>query len=155
MSPKCCLQRAYCSSPRWYISMENHGGMILTGETEELEKTCPSATLSTTNPTWTDPGTDPGLRSESPTSNRHGHSHVLSRVYVSNIHVYRNTSALKLFWFWTISVFRWRHCRVVIEYCLWPWRSSVQRPPRVYCVWGLAACRYVGSPPRSLFLSTV
>jgi hypothetical protein len=25
------------------------------------EKTCPSATLSTTNPTWTDPGIEPGL----------------------------------------------------------------------------------------------
>jgi hypothetical protein len=24
-------------------------------------KTCPSATLSTTNPTWTDPGLNPGL----------------------------------------------------------------------------------------------
>jgi hypothetical protein len=27
------------------------GGMILTGETEGLRKTCPSATLSSTNPT--------------------------------------------------------------------------------------------------------
>jgi hypothetical protein len=25
-------------------------------------KTCPSATLSTTNPTWTEPGSNPGLR---------------------------------------------------------------------------------------------
>jgi hypothetical protein len=27
---------------------------------------CPSATLSTTNPTWTDPGSHPGLRDEKP-----------------------------------------------------------------------------------------
>jgi hypothetical protein len=27
-------------------------------------KTCPTATLSTTNPTWTDPGSNPGLRGD-------------------------------------------------------------------------------------------
>jgi hypothetical protein len=33
------------------------------GRTEILGgKTCPSATFSTTNPTWTDPGSKPGLR---------------------------------------------------------------------------------------------
>jgi hypothetical protein len=34
------------------------------------EKTCPSATLSTTNPTWTDPGSNPGLRGGRPAANR-------------------------------------------------------------------------------------
>jgi hypothetical protein len=34
------------------------------------EKTCTSATLSTTNPTWTDPGSDPGLRAGRPAVNR-------------------------------------------------------------------------------------
>jgi hypothetical protein len=38
------------------------GGMILTGENRRSRrKTCPSATLSTTNPTWTVLGTNPGL----------------------------------------------------------------------------------------------
>jgi hypothetical protein len=36
-------------------------------------KTCPSATLSTTNPTWTDPGSNPGLSGERPASNRLSH----------------------------------------------------------------------------------
>jgi hypothetical protein len=41
------------------------------GKTEELgEKTCPSATLSTTNPTWIDPGANPGLRGERPATAR-------------------------------------------------------------------------------------
>jgi hypothetical protein len=31
--------------------MESHGGIILTGETEELDKNCSIATYSTTNPT--------------------------------------------------------------------------------------------------------
>jgi hypothetical protein len=42
MSLNCGQQWAYCSSPRWYMSMKRHGRMILTGETEELgEKTVP------------------------------------------------------------------------------------------------------------------
>jgi hypothetical protein len=35
------------------MSMDSHGGMILT---EEMKKTCPNATLSTTNLSWTDTG---------------------------------------------------------------------------------------------------
>jgi hypothetical protein len=36
-------------------------------------KTCPSATLSTTNLTWTDQGSIPGLRGERPATNRLSH----------------------------------------------------------------------------------
>jgi hypothetical protein len=37
--------------------------MKLTGENRSTRReTCPSATLSTTNPTWTDLGSNPGLR---------------------------------------------------------------------------------------------
>jgi hypothetical protein len=52
------------------MSVESHGGMIQTGKTEELEeKTCPSATLSTTNPTWNGPAPNSGLRSNRPVTN--------------------------------------------------------------------------------------
>jgi hypothetical protein len=45
--------------------MENDDGMILTGENQRTwRKNCPCATLSTTNPTWIDPGTNPELRGE-------------------------------------------------------------------------------------------
>jgi hypothetical protein len=48
--------------------------MKLTGENRSTGgKTCPSATLSTTNPTWTDPGSNPGLRGEWPATNRLSH----------------------------------------------------------------------------------
>jgi hypothetical protein len=40
------------------------------------EKTCPSSTLSTTNPTWSDPGANPGLRGERPATNRLNHGTV-------------------------------------------------------------------------------
>jgi hypothetical protein len=49
MSLNCGQQRPYFSSPR--LCVEGHGGMILTGEREELG-VCRSVTLSTTNLTW-------------------------------------------------------------------------------------------------------
>jgi hypothetical protein len=45
--------------------------MKLTGEIRSTRgKTCPSDTLSTTNPTWTDPGSNPRLCGERPVTNR-------------------------------------------------------------------------------------
>jgi hypothetical protein len=44
------------------------------GKPEELgEKTCPSATLSPRNPTWTGPSTKPGFRGEKQVTNRLSH----------------------------------------------------------------------------------
>jgi hypothetical protein len=52
------------------MSLESDGGMISTGENRRTQrKTCPSATLSTTNPTWIDLGAKPGLRGERPATN--------------------------------------------------------------------------------------
>jgi hypothetical protein len=69
MSLNCGHQLAYCLSPRYYVGI--HGGMILRGKNRRTRtKTCPSATLSTTYPTWTDPGTKPCLRRERPATNR-------------------------------------------------------------------------------------
>jgi hypothetical protein len=52
------------------MSLESDGGMILTGKHRRTRrKTCPSATLSTTNPTWI----DPGLRGERPATNDLSH----------------------------------------------------------------------------------
>jgi hypothetical protein len=43
------------------------------GKPTTRRKTCPSATLSTTNLTWTDPGSSPGVRGERPATNRLSH----------------------------------------------------------------------------------
>ena len=52
--------------------------MKLTGKSEVFGgKTCPSATLSTTNPTWADPGSNPGLRGRRPATNRLSHGTAL------------------------------------------------------------------------------
>jgi hypothetical protein len=56
------------------MSLESDGGMILTGENRRTRrKTCPSDTLSTTNPTRIDPGANPGLRGERPATNDLSH----------------------------------------------------------------------------------
>jgi hypothetical protein len=48
--------------------------MKLTGENRSIRgKACTTATLSTTNPTWTEPGSNPGLRGERPATNRLSH----------------------------------------------------------------------------------
>jgi hypothetical protein len=53
------------------MNMESHGGIILTGEKRRIRrKSYPSATLSITNPTWTDPGVNPDLHGERPATNR-------------------------------------------------------------------------------------
>jgi hypothetical protein len=60
------------------MSMKNDGGIIMTGENRRTQrKTCRSAILSTTNPTWTEPGANPGIRGERPATNRlsHGTAH--------------------------------------------------------------------------------
>jgi hypothetical protein len=51
--------------------------MIFAGETEVLGENLPSVTLSTTNPTWIDPGAMPGLRGERPATNRLSHGTAL------------------------------------------------------------------------------
>jgi hypothetical protein len=57
--------------PRVIVRMENFSvEWRLAGETEVLGETCPSATLSTTNPTWPDPGSNPGRRGGKPGTNR-------------------------------------------------------------------------------------
>jgi hypothetical protein len=55
--------------------------MIFAGETEVLEENLPSATLSTTNPTWI----DPGLSGERPATNRMSHGTALNLHYTTEI----------------------------------------------------------------------
>jgi hypothetical protein len=49
------------------------------GGTKYSEKTCHSATLSTINPTWPDPGDNPGRRGRKPATNRLSYGAASSR----------------------------------------------------------------------------
>jgi hypothetical protein len=52
------------------MSVEQSVESELAEETEVLEQTYPSATLSTINPTWPDLGSKPGRRGGKPATNR-------------------------------------------------------------------------------------
>jgi hypothetical protein len=55
---------AYCTCPGWLWGWGIWWNEQ--GKPKYSEKTCPDATLSTTNPTWPDPGLNPGRRGGKP-----------------------------------------------------------------------------------------
>jgi hypothetical protein len=62
--------------------MEHRWNEIDRGKLKYLGvKTCPSATLSTTNLTWTEPGSNPGFRGERPVTNRLSHGTAVTWPY--------------------------------------------------------------------------
>jgi hypothetical protein len=64
---------AYYAFPRWYEIEERWWNDILTGENRRTQrKTCHSATLSTTYPTWIDPGANPGGKRPATNDLSHG-----------------------------------------------------------------------------------
>jgi hypothetical protein len=68
------LSNGQINHPPDNMSSESDGGMILIGENRRSRrKTCPSSTLSTTNPTWIDTGANLGLRCERPAINGLSH----------------------------------------------------------------------------------
>jgi hypothetical protein len=60
---------AYCTCPGWLWGWRIWWNEWQ-GKPKYSEKTCPGATLSTTNPTWPDPGLNPGRRGGKPATNR-------------------------------------------------------------------------------------
>jgi hypothetical protein len=52
----------YCTCRGWLWWWKIWWNDDWQGKPKYSEKTCPSATLSTTNPTWTDPGSNAGRR---------------------------------------------------------------------------------------------
>jgi hypothetical protein len=73
------LLLSFCLS--WYEFGERRWNYMLAGENRRTRrKTCPSATISTTNPTWIDPGVNPGLRSERPATNDMSHGMALEMI---------------------------------------------------------------------------
>jgi hypothetical protein len=64
-----CL--ASCTSLRWWWWLwSNRRNEDWHGKPKSSEKTCPSTTLPTTNPTWPDPSSNPGRRGGKPATNR-------------------------------------------------------------------------------------
>jgi hypothetical protein len=79
------LTLAYYTFPRWYEFGERRWNDIVTWKNRRTRrKTCPSAILSTTNPTWIDPGANPGLRGEWPATNDLSHGMTLPVAFSYN-----------------------------------------------------------------------
>jgi hypothetical protein len=60
----------YCNCPGWLWCWRIWWNEDWQGKPKYSEKTCPSATLSITNPTWPDPGSNPGHCRGKPATNR-------------------------------------------------------------------------------------
>jgi hypothetical protein len=82
--------KAYCATLWWrwlvfsfFLVMEHRWNETDRGKPKYSGGKPPSATLSTINPTWTDAGSNPGLRSERPNTNRlsHGTAHFYVDVF--------------------------------------------------------------------------
>jgi hypothetical protein len=79
MSLNCVQQQAYCWSPRWYGYGKPRWNDDDREKPNTVEKTCCSATLSTTNSKCPDPGANPGLCGERQATNRLSHGTTLQR----------------------------------------------------------------------------
>jgi hypothetical protein len=55
---------------RWWWVWSSWWNENWQGKPKHSEKTCPNATLFTTNPAWPDPGSNPGRRGGKPATNR-------------------------------------------------------------------------------------
>jgi hypothetical protein len=75
----------------WRMNNRPVGGrceIILTGENRRTwTESCPSVTLSITNPTWTNMDANPGLRGEKPAINRLSHARAYLNCLPSNVRV--------------------------------------------------------------------
>jgi hypothetical protein len=69
----CLLTLTYYAFPRWYEFGERRWNDIDRGKPKNSEKNLSTATLSTTNPTWIDPGANPDLRGERQATNDLSH----------------------------------------------------------------------------------
>jgi hypothetical protein len=76
---------AYCTCPGWLWGWRILWNEDWQGKPKYAEKTCPSATLSTTNPTWPDLGSNPGRRGGKPATNRLSYGAALTQHLAENI----------------------------------------------------------------------
>jgi hypothetical protein len=83
---------AYCTCPGWLWGWRIWWNKNWLGKPKYSEKTCPSATLSTTNSTWPDPGSNLGRCGEKLATNRLSYGAVnlldVTTIVISNLFPY-------------------------------------------------------------------
>jgi hypothetical protein len=113
--------------PRVIVRMENfRWNENWQGKPKYSGKTCPSATLFTTNPTWPDPGSNPGRRGGKPATNRWSYGaaiylhslHQLVRPYASReqVHVFLAGTSSCPAWVATSSLLQLSCCHLQSEF---------------------------------------
>jgi hypothetical protein len=70
---------------RWRWLWSNWWNENWQGKPKYSEKTCPSVTFSTTNPTWADPGSNPGRRGGKPATNHLSYGTALG-IHLAYVH---------------------------------------------------------------------
>jgi hypothetical protein len=103
--------------------------MKLTGQNRSTRgETGPIATLYTTNPTWTDPGSNPGFRVERPMTNYLIHGTAWTNL-ASLLHVHSITAVLgkcrRLGSLWEGR--KSAECINWIDFVSWPWNKLPER----------------------------
>jgi hypothetical protein len=83
---------AYCTCPGWLWWWRIWWNENWQRKPKYSEKTCPSATLSTTNPTWPDAGLNPGRRGGKPATNRLIYGATLHLIILNYITIIRNVT---------------------------------------------------------------
>jgi hypothetical protein len=75
-----------------FLVMEHRWNEIDREKPKYSGKTCPSVTLSTINPTGTDPGSNPGLRGRRPAANRLNHGTVCPLGVIRQTQIFSSVS---------------------------------------------------------------
>jgi hypothetical protein len=112
---------AFCTYPWWLWRWRILWNEDWQGKPKHSERTCPSATLSTTNPTSPDSGANPGRRGEKPATNRLSYGTAyqkLSRIATCYITTVSPNSVIR----WNSSVSTVTVCGLV-DWCLIPSRD--------------------------------
>jgi hypothetical protein len=95
---------AYSICPMWLWGWSIWWYEDWQGKLKYSVKTCPSATLSITNPTWPDPGSNPGLRGGKPATNRLTMARPMLKIHTFMCllccYVYHSTSVTGTFTVW-------------------------------------------------------
>jgi hypothetical protein len=146
---------AYCTCPGWLWWWRTWWNEDWQGKPKYSEKTYLSATLSTTNPTWPDPGSNPGHRGGKPATNRlsYGAASRLSEVPFLFLTLFtrskENTQIFYLSYYYffctkrikrmcvgrsclSILKLRIRNCWMNLDE-IWHWGSTLQGFERINC----------------------
>jgi hypothetical protein len=129
---------AYCTAPddRWGWLWSNWWNEDWQGKPKYSEKTCPSAILSTTNPTWPDPGANPGRRGGKSATNRLSYGAAMNREISGHIEIYRRLYNISFMlkhsfltglitYCWKFSSFSWKSAGILMNWCsMTKWQIS-------------------------------